>query len=34
MEAARKALKKQRLSYDRHDKAGAIDWRIECRVRR
>ena len=26
--------KKSRLSYDRRDKAGSVDWRIECRIDR
>ncbi len=31
---AREQLKKSRVSYDRRDKAGAVDWRIECRIDR
>lgn len=34
IEAARKALKKQRVSYERRDKAGDVDWRIDCHVKR
>ena len=32
VEIARAELKKSRVSYERRDKAGAIDWRITCRV--
>ncbi len=32
VEIARAELKKSRVSYARRDKAGAIDWRITCRV--
>ena len=32
VEIARARLKKSRVSYARRDKAGAIDWRITCRV--
>ena len=32
VELARAELKKSRVSYERRDKAGAIDWRITCRA--
>ena len=32
VEIASSELKKSRVSYARRDKAGAIDWRITCRV--
>ena len=32
VEIASAELKKSRVSYARRDKAGAIDWRITCRV--
>ena len=32
VEIARAELKKSRVSYARRDKAGAVDWRITCRV--
>ena len=32
VEIARARLKESRVSYARRDKAGAIDWRITCRV--
>ena len=32
VEIARAELRKSRVSYERRDKAGAIDWRITCRV--
>ena len=32
VEIARAELKKSRVSYERRDKAGAIDWRITCRA--
>ena len=32
VEIASAELKKSRVSYARRDKAGAIDWRINCRV--
>ena len=31
-ERARAALKKSRISYERRNKAGAVNWRITCRV--
>ena len=31
---ARKQLKKSRINYDHRDKAGAVSWRIDCRVER
>ena len=31
---ARKQLKNSRINYDTRDKAGAISWRIDCRVER
>lgn len=31
---ARAELKKSRVSYERRDRAGAVDWRIVCRVDR
>lgn len=34
IEIARAELKKSRVSYERRDKAGAVDWRIVCRVDR
>jgi hypothetical protein len=35
VDVARAELKKQsRLSYERREKAGAIDWRITCRIDR
>ncbi len=34
VEIARTELKKSRVSYERRDKAGAVDWRIVCRVDR
>ena len=33
-EAARSKLRKSRVNYDRRDKAGAVDWQIECWVKR
>jgi len=33
-EIARAELKKRRISYDRRASAGAVEWRIECQVRR
>ena len=32
VEIARAELRKSRVSYERRDKAGAIDWRITCRA--
>lgn len=32
--AARAQLKKARVNYDSRDKAGAVTWRIECKVER
>ena len=32
VELARAELKKSRVSYERRAKAGAVDWRIVCRV--
>ncbi len=32
VEIARAELRKSRVSYERRDKAGAVDWRITCRV--
>lgn len=32
VEIARAELRKSRVSYDRRDKAGAVDWRITCCV--
>ena len=32
VEIARAELRKSRVSYARRDKAGAVDWRITCRV--
>lgn len=34
VEIARGQLKKRRLSYDKHARAGSVDWRIECRIDR
>ena len=34
VEIARAELKKSRVNYERRDKAGAVDWRIVCRVDR
>ena len=32
VEIARAELRKSRVSYERRDRAGAVDWRITCRV--
>ena len=34
IEIARAELKKSRVSYERREKAGAVDWRIVCRIDR
>lgn len=34
VEIVRGQLKKRRLSYDKHARAGSVDWRIECRIDR
>ena len=33
-EVARSKLRKSRVNYDKRDKAGAVDWQIECWVKR
>ena len=33
-EVARAKLKKSRVNYDKRNQAGAVDWQIECRVKR
>lgn len=32
VEVVRSQLKKRRVSYDKHARAGSVDWRIECRI--
>ena len=33
-DVARSKLKKSRVNYDKRDKAGAVDWQIDCWVKR
>ena len=33
-EVARAKLKKSRVNYDKFEKVGSVDWRIECHVKR